>query len=375
MRDAGLSKKEVLLRLKTELSKDLKYRDGKILSSMCTVPHPSAKMANRLFVDGNLGDPGLFPGSVELEKEAVRSMLGLLHGPRESTGFIVSGGTEANLLAMYLARTLANIKEPEIVVPESAHFSFKKICSLLGTKMITAKVDDNQRVSPLSVKKCVTSKTVAIVANAGSAELGVIDPVSELSEIALKHNLYLHVDAAYGGLVVPFLKDLGYPVPQFDFDLTAVRSITVDPHKMGMSTIPSGGILFRNNEALDHIKTETPYLTESHQYTIIGTRPAASAAASWAVFESLGREGFKRVVKRCMQLTKFLYEGLEENGFEVFLRPTMNIIAFRCPKSKLLADKLRQNGWFVSYIPRLNCIRVVVMPHSTRRHLSDFLKC
>jgi tyrosine decarboxylase/aspartate 1-decarboxylase len=116
----------------------------------------------------------------------------------------------------------------------------------------------------------------------GTAELGAVDPVEKLSDIALTHDVYLHVDAALGGLMLPFMENAS----AFDFCLKGVKSITVDPHKMGLATVPAGGILFRDNTYLEHIKTETPYLTEDAQYTFVGTRNGASVAATWAVFES-----------------------------------------------------------------------------------------
>jgi hypothetical protein len=66
--------------------------------------------------------------------------------------------------------------------------------------------------------------------------------------------------------------------------------------------------------------------------------------------------------------------GLEVAGFEVLLRPTMNIVAFRSANTNLLVDKLQQESWFVSYVPRLDCIRVVIMPHTTKEHINRFLK-
>jgi tyrosine decarboxylase/aspartate 1-decarboxylase len=375
MRAKGLKKKQVLAKLKEARERDLKYTDGKILCSMCTSPTSLAKKANEVFLDSNLGDPGLFPGSLQLEKEAVASLIELLHGPKSGVGYIVSGGTEANLLAMYAARNAANVESPEVIVPESAHFSFDKICDMLKLKLVKAKVDTSYTVEAASVERHITKNTVAIVGNAGSVELGTVDPINELSRIALKHGVPLHVDAAFGGLVLPFLKTLEGDVPDFDFCLKGVQSITVDPHKMGMSTIPAGGIIFRNSNGLECIKTDTPYLTEASQCTFVGTRSGASAAATWAAFESLGREGFQKTVKSCMNTTTFLYEGLEEAGFEVLLRPTLNIVAFRDANPGLLANRLRCLGWYVSFIPRLNCIRVVVMPHTRKKHLTDFLQC
>ena len=373
MRVNGRSKKEVLAELRRIREEDVKYEDGRVLCSMCTTPHPIAKIAHRMFLSSNLGDPGLFPGSSRLEKEAVRN-LGTLLNCQDATGFIVSGGTEANLLAMLAARDTSKIAKPEVIIPESAHFSFNKICNLLNLKPIRAGCDSRFRVDPDEVKRCITRNTVAIVGTAGTAELGVVDPIRALSEIALAHGIFFHVDAALGGLMIPFLENASEHDFEFDFRFKGVSSITVDPHKMGMSTIPAGGILFRDCRCLEAIKTNTPYLTDDAQYTFVGTRSGAPVAATWAVFELLGREGFAEVVSRCMELTRFLSEGIELLDLELVTKPTLNVLAFRSARSKLLAERLRKRGWFVSYVPRLDCVRIVVMPHLKRRHAETFLR-
>lgn len=365
-----LSEKETMSKLKKISKLNFNYNDGKILCSMCTKPHPLAVKAHKLFLDSNLGDPGLFKGSVQLEKEAIKELSALLNN-ESSCGFIVSGGTEANLLALLAARNMANVNEPEVVLPESAHFSFRKICDMLRLKPVYADLDDSFRVDPSSVEKCISNATVAIVGSAGTSELGAVDPIEKLLEIALNHKLYLHVDAAFGGLVIPFLSN---DKLCFDFSIEGVQSMTVDPHKMGLATIPAGGILFRENKILEFIKTKTPYLTEDSQYTFIGTRTGASAAASWAVFNFLGKEGFKKIVDNCMKTTNFLAVELEDLGFKLVMKPTLNIVAFRSENTKLLAEKLRSKGWFVSYIPRLDCIRIVVMPHVRKQNANAFLK-
>jgi tyrosine decarboxylase/aspartate 1-decarboxylase len=231
-------------------------------------------------------------------------------------------------------------------------------------------LDSFYRVEVSEVEKCISNNTVAIVGTAGTAELGAVDPISELSEIALRHNVFLHVDAAFGGLVIPFLKGIK---PQFDFNLEGVQSITVDPHKMGMAAIPAGGILFRDDKALDFIKTETPYLTDKVQYTIVGTRTGAAAASVWAVLKALGMDGFQKVVGNCMKNTKLLADGVEKAGFKLVAAPTLNLVAFRSENTKGLAEKLWKRGWCISYVPRYDCIRVVVMPHVKRRYALAFL--
>ena len=290
---------------------------------------------------------------------------------KDAVGFVVSGGTEANLMALLAARNMAKVNQPEVVLPESAHFSFTKICNLLNLKPVYAGLDSSFRVNASEVEKSVSKNTVAIVGTAGTAELGVIDPIDKLSEIALQHNVCLHVDAAFGGLVIPFLAK---SKPDFDFKLEGVKSLTVDPHKMGMAAIPAGGILFKDAKMLDYIKTETPYLTDKVQYTFVGTRTGAAAASAWAVFKALGVEGFRKVVGDCMKNTKLLAEGIEKAGFNLLIEPSLNLVAFRSHNTKDLAEKLWKRGWFVSYLPRYDCIRIVVMPHVKRRHAVAFLK-
>ncbi len=368
MQQKGSSREAILSELKKLQAQNKRYEDGRILCSMCTKPHPIAKKAYELFFESNLGDPGLFPGTAKLEHEVI-TQLGSLLNYKTASGFIVSGGTEANLLALLAAKTSKKIVNPEVVLPESAHFSFKKTCSLLKIKPVYAKLDSTFRVKPQEVKKLVNENTVAIIGTAGTSELGAVDPIDQLSEIALQQNIHLHVDAAFGGLVIPFLNNK----TPFDFKLEGVQSITVDPHKMGMAAIPAGGILFRDINMLEALKTETPYLTDNFQYTFVGTRTGASVASAWAVFKVLGRAGFQKIVSSCMKNAHFLAKRIVEKGFNLVCEPSLNLIAFRAKNTKRLAERLQMDGWFVSYIPRYDCIRIVIMPHVKRKHALAFL--
>jgi tyrosine decarboxylase/aspartate 1-decarboxylase len=370
LQSKSLSGKSVLAELKKIHNLDKRYSDGRILCSMCTTPHPIAKKAYQMFFESNLGDSGLFAGSLQIEKEVIHELATLLQG-KTATGFVVSGGTEANLMALLAARNMTKVNQPEVVLPKSAHFSFTKICSLLSLKPVYAGVDSSFRVDTTEVEKCISKNTVAIVGTAGTAELGAVDPIDRLSEIALHHNVYLHVDAAFGGLIIPFLPN---PKQTFNFSLENVKSITVDPHKMGMATIPAGGILFKDTKTLDFIKTETPYITDKVQYTFVGTRTGAAVASAWAVFKALGIEGFQKVISDCMKNTNLLAEGVKKVGFELVVEPTLNIFGFRSRNTKSLYESLWARGWFVSYVPRYDCIRIVVMPHVKRKHTAEFLQ-
>src|SRR5574341_628732 len=307
MNQRGLSEKEVLSLLNSAKLRDIPYE--RVLSSMCTRPHPIAIKAHMQFIESNLGDFGLFSGTIDLEERAIH-LMGSLLGCPTACGYITTGGTESNIQALRTARNLVNKKHPNVIVPSSAHFSFDKIADLLGVEIRKADLDKEFKVDTDSVKRLIDDSTIAIVGIAGSTEFGQIDPIDELADIASSRDVFLHVDAAFGGFVIPFLEKKY----NFDFSVEGVTSITADPHKMGMSTIPAGGLLFRDETCLQPLEIDTPYLTIRAQHSLTGTRSGAAAAAAYAVMIHLGRDGYKKIIRRCMEMTERLVEGVEEFG-------------------------------------------------------------
>ena len=379
MKDKPVDKKEILEELSKLHDLDHRYSDGRILGSMCTEAHPFAKEVYCKFLDTNLGDPGLFKGTKNIENEVIKS-IGELLSLDDAYGNIVTGGTEANLMAIRAARNHARkykgIVDGEIIIPESAHFSFKKAADMLNLRIVEAELDENYRIDVDALKDVVSDKTVAIVAIAGTTELGLIDPIEEVSKIAFENNIYFHVDAAFGGFSIPFLREMGYDLPVFDFSLPGVCSITVDPHKMGLAPIPAGGIIFRKEEYLEVMAVDSPYLTVKTQSTIVGTRLGASSAATYAIMKYFGKEGYGKLANEMMENTEFLYNGLLEMGYDVVCKPELNIVAFNHPKIKtnLLAEKLEDLGWKVSVAKCPKSIRVVLMNHIKRAHLKELLE-
>ena len=372
--------KDIILNELLEFHKlDYDYADGRILGSMCTEAHPFAKEVFCKFLDTNLGDPGLFKGTQQIEKEVIKS-IGEFLSIDEPYGHVVTGGTEANLMAIRAARNHARkykgIVDGEIIIPASAHFSFKKAADMLNLNIVEAALDDNYKIDVDSVRNLISDKTVAIVAIAGTTELGLIDPIEEISKIAFENNIYFHVDAAFGGFSIPFLRNLGYDLPVFDFSLPGVCSITVDPHKMGLAPIPAGGILFRKEEYLQVMAVDSPYLTVKIQSTIVGTRLGASSAATYAVMKYFGKEGYSKLANEMMGNTKFLKEGLEELGYDLVCEPELNIVAFNHPdvETNVVAQKLEDLGWKVSVAKCPVAIRIVLMNHIKKNHLKKLLE-
>lgn len=379
MDDKPMDKQDILKELNELHELDHDYSDGRILGSMCTEAHPFAKEVYCKFLDTNLGDPGLFKGTKRIENDVVKS-IGKLLSLDNAYGNIVTGGTEANIMAIRAARNHARkykgITDGEIIIPDSAHFSFKKAADMLNLKIVESKLDDNYRIDVESIKNAISDKTVAIVAIAGTTELGLIDPIEEISKIAHENNIYFHVDAAFGGFSIPFLKEIGYDLPVFDFSLPGVCSITVDPHKMGLAPIPAGGIIFRKEEYLDVMAVDSPYLTVKTQSTIVGTRLGASSAATYAIMKYFGKEGYCRLAAELMDNTKFLARNLKKLGYEIVCEPELNIVAFNHPEMNAndLAQKLEDLGWKVSVAKCPVAIRVVLMNHIKKNHLEELLK-
>jgi len=379
MDDKPMDKQDILIELEELHALDQDYRDGRILGSMCTEAHPFAKEVYCKFLDTNLGDPGLFKGTKQIENEVIKS-IGELLSLDNAYGNIVTGGTEANLMAIRAARNHARkykgIVDGEIIIPDSAHFSFKKAADMLNLKIVEAKLDENYKIDVESVRQAVTDKTVAIVAIAGTTELGLIDPIEEISRIAHENNIYFHVDAAFGGFSIPFLRQAGYDLPVFDFSLDGVCSITVDPHKMGLAPIPAGGIIFRKEEYLEVMAVDSPYLTVKTQSTIVGTRLGASSAATYAIMKYFGKEGYIKIAQNLMENTRFLSQNLKELGYEIVCEPELNIVAFNHPQidANDLAQKLEERGWKVSVAKCPVAIRIVLMNHIKRNHLEELLE-
>lgn len=379
MDQKGVPQEKILKELSERLNKDLTYESGKILGSMCTAPHELAKTIMALYIEKNLGDPGLFQGAQEIEVEVIKMLGKLLNNP-ESWGYIVSGGTEANIVAMRIARNIGRSKSksvtPEVIIPETAHISFDKAADLMGLRLIRIPVDQEYKVKISEVKKAISSKTIAIVGIAGTTALGTIDPIEELSEIATENNLYLHIDAAFGGMVIPFLERMGYKVPKFDFRNEGVCSITIDPHKMGLAPIPAGGIIFRNQSYIQENCFEIPYLAGG-SYThpiILGTRSGATAIATWAILKHLGIEGYQKIVKNCMNITQQLGKGLEKiENLELAAKPVMNILGITSKKLDIcqIDQELRKQKWALGKFT--NILRIVIMPHIKMHHIEQFL--
>ena len=334
---------------------------SRVLSSMCTEPHPTAREAAEQFLASNPGDPGTYGTVSKLEREAV-DRLGTVAGLADAAGYIASGGTESNVQAIRLARNRADTRTPNFVAPESAHFSFRKAADVLGVELRTAPLSD-YRANLDAVAELIDSDTVCVVGVAGTTEYGRVDPIPALADMASDAGALCHVDAAWGGFILPFTQHA------WNFADADIHTMTIDPHKVGRAAVPAGGLLARGPELLDELAIDTPYLELTSQMTLTGTRSGAVVASAAAVMEKLWRDGYEKQYRRTRSNADWLAAEFSDRNFDV-VEPVLPIVTVDFPAR--LIDDLREAGWRLSRTEAGEA-RIVCMPHVTRSMLVEFL--
>jgi tyrosine decarboxylase/aspartate 1-decarboxylase len=376
----GLETQEILRILKDKLKIDKSYDSGSILGSMCTNPLDLGIKIYMKHVSKNLGDPGLFLGTLALEEELC-SEIGELFGGKNIIGTFTTGGSEANLIAMRIAKKLRpDIKNPEVILSKSAHISFDKAADLLDIKLRKVNLDEDCNLDLDHFKSMINENTCGAVGIAGTTSLGLIDPIEEIGEILKEKDIYFHIDAAFGGFVLPFLKNLNYQIPNWDFSVESVDSITADPHKMGLGVIPTGGFFLKDKSILQKLGFEIPYLAggKFKHLQIVGTRSGGTIIAFWVIIKALGINGFNKIIEKCMDNTNYLVERIGKiKGIKIAARPIMNIVGITTDngdKIYKIDEELRKRNWWTGKFEEYNLIRVVVMPHVQKDHLKSFIK-
>jgi tyrosine decarboxylase/aspartate 1-decarboxylase len=240
-------------------------------------------------------------------------------------------------------------------------------------KLIPISLTKKFVVDTNKLKNKINNDTAAIIGIAGSTDLGTVDSIPILSDICYDENIFLHVDAAFGGFVIPFLKELKYDINDFDFKLKGVNSISIDAHKMGISAIPLGLLAIRNDNWFDKISVESNCINSKKQSGMLGTRSGGPIAAAYAVTKFLGKEGYIKLIKNCMRLTRYTEKELIKIGLKPIIKSTMNVIGVKIKNLNEVHNNLSKIGWKVNKIERISCLRIVLMPHITKSNIDEFL--
>ncbi|ADL19382.1 L-tyrosine decarboxylase [Acidilobus saccharovorans 345-15] len=340
------------------------YRDG-ILGSMTTPPHPLAKAAFDMFQGLNVNDEELYRPLRELEEEAIKELGSYLGGSR-CTGYITSGGSESNLAALYLAREHGF---NNVYYTAAAHHSITKAAYLLRMRPVEVKMKE-YRMDPASLRSlCKANGPGVVVVTVGTTSVGTIDPVEEVSDVAAECDSIVHVDAALGGLVAPFV----YPNRKLGFQNGPVMSATLDPHKLGLAPLPAGGLIVRDEHWFKPLDFKAEYYPAGHQVGLFGTRSGGPVAATWAIVKYMGRDGYAAQAHELMERTRYLLNEVKGLGLETPVDPEVPVVCIEHAGDDYLMRSLAKEGVYVYKCGLVPGIRVVVMPHVTKALLDKFV--
>jgi glutamate/tyrosine decarboxylase-like PLP-dependent enzyme len=302
-------------------------------------------------------NPSAFPSLRKFEKEVIGMATELMHGDRHVAGSVTTGGTESIFLALKVARDLAREsgkkEEPfEVVLPETAHPAFLKACHYLSMKAVVVPVDGQMMADPGAMQEAINGNTILMACSAPCFPCGVVDPVRRMGEVALKHHLLLHVDACMGGFMLPFMEESGYDVPEFDFRVPGVTSISLDAHKYGYAPKGVSIILYRNRELrrkqfFIHTEWSGGIFAST---TFSGTRSGGPLAGCWAIMNNMGREGYRTLARQVMETTRIIREGIENmEGLHIVGDPAMSLLAFTSSHGNIynIGDALASKGWYL----------------------------
>ncbi len=357
----GMAKDDLFRQLEGFRAHDMPWRNGRTWAYIYDPGAETEAVIHRAFtmyLSENALDPTVFPSTLALETELVSMAASHLGGDDEVVGNFTSGGTESIILAVKTARDHARamrpeIVKPEIVLPSTAHAAFHKAAHYLDVKVVLADVDPvSFRADPAAVRRAITPNTVLLVGSAISYAHGVVDPIRELGQIALEHGLLLHVDGCMGGFMLPWFKRLGCPVPDFDFSVPGVTSMSMDFHKYAFAAKGASVILHRNAALRRHqfyaCSNWTGYTVINP--TVQSTKSGGPLAAAWAVLHFIGEDGYLEIARQVLDATRRVAEGVAKiPGLRMLGTPDMNLVAFTSDEVSVfhVIDEMKLRGWFV----------------------------
>ncbi len=334
----------------------------------------------------------LWPSISKYEAEIVAmtaDMLGakLAGASADVCGAVSSGGTESILLAMKTYRDRARAEhgndKPNIVAPNTAHAAFDKAAQYFGIELRKIPVGADLRADVKAMKKAVDRHTICLVGSAPAFPHGVIDPIPELAAIAFARNIGFHTDACLGGFVLPWARELGYPVPDFDFRCEGVTSISADTHKYGYAAKGTSVVLYRTKELRRHqwfTLTDWPggiYFSP----TFAGSRPGGLSAACWATLQAVGRQGYLDATKAILETGAEIREGIKAIPELQVLGDPLWVISFAAREPKRLdiyrvMDAMTNKRWSLNGLHRPSCVHIAVtlrhtQPGVAQRFLAD----
>ncbi|CAB4553608.1 MAG: aminotransferase class V-fold PLP-dependent enzyme [Actinobacteria bacterium] len=330
----GRSRDEVLAEIREmSTAEDAVAHEGRISGSIYSGDEEHYAFLNEVFghySHANVIQRDMYPSATRFEAEIIAMTAGLMHAP-DPIGVLTSGGTESLMNPLLAYREWGRergITEPNVVLPETAHPALHKGAHYFGIEMRVAEVTDRYVADMDSVRSLVDDRTIALVGSAGTYPHGLVDPIGELSDLAVERGVNLHVDGCLGGFVLCWAEELGVDAPVFDFRLPGVTSISADTHKYGFGLKGSSVLLYRTAEMRRRQYFIMPDWSGGN-YTspgMSGSRSGGIIAAAWAAMVTLGREGYLAIAADIFRTAARLREVIGEHPeLRVLGEPTFNV--------------------------------------------------
>ena len=343
-------------------TRDVRWREGRAFSLAYNAGPDAlavAEEAYRRFSGENALNTDAFPSLKRIQAEVV-AMAGVWLGATpQSAGFMTSGGTESILMAVKAARdrllALRGIRNPNMVLPTSAHAAFAKAGAYFGVEVRRVAVQPDWRANVAAMRDVTDENTVLIVGSAPQYPQGVIDDIVGIAKIAIDFDINCHVDACMGGVTLAYLARLGENIAPWNLQVPGVSSISVDLHKFGYTSKGASVIIY----ATKHLRSFQGFITDDWlggfygSSGVLGTKSGGSMASAWAVMHFLGDDGYLRLTRQAREATLQLADFVRESQ-DLVLRaePESTLLCFGARDPSALnvfavADELSKRGWYV----------------------------
>ena len=363
---------------------DSRWQGGYVSGAVYHGDSEHIEFLNRVYALQSQSNPlhvDLFPSASKFESEIVAMTADMLGAEQanECCGTVNSGGTESILLAIKTYRDWAyeekNIRNPEIIVPESAHAAFDKAGEYFKIRVIRTPMDSNYKADIQAIRNRVSSRTIAIAASAVSFPHGVIDPIYDIASIAKEWDIGFHVDACLGGFILPWAEKLGYDVAPFDFRVQGVTSISVDTHKYGYAAKGTSVVLYRS-ESLRRYQyftaTDWPgglYLSP----TFAGSRPGALSAACWAAMISMGEKGYLEAAEKILKTAQYIRNGIDKIDDLYVLGDPLWVISFSSNSQDIyrILDFMSKKKWNLNGLHKPASIHICITLRHTQPGVAE----
>jgi len=329
--------REVLLEAAQRLRDNYPYFHPLYAGQMLKPPHPLARAAAALADWVNPNNHALDGGraSSRMEKEAV-AQIAAMFGWQAHLGHLTSGGTMANLEALWIAGRTKPGKR--VAASRQAHYTHSRISAVLGIEFVAIDCDRNGRMDMASLERELARGDIGtVVATMGTTATGSVDPLPRILALAGEHGIRVHADAAYGGYFT-LASNLAQEARAAFDRLRDADSIVIDPHKHGLQPYGCGCVVFRDPAVGQFYKHDSPYTYFSSAELHLGeislecSRPGAAAVALWATQRLLPLERggeFARMLGSCREAALALYAHIAaDKRFVTAFAPELDIVVW-----------------------------------------------